>query len=256
MKRFPMGAFLCSFSCSRLSRPASPVTFASGTALPYRVVILGSSTAAGEAARPLDNSWANLYRRHLSTAVPLSEVVNLGVGGLTTFNVMPTGYVPPSPWNTAANQPSQSNNITHALSLSPSLIIINLPTNDCALDVPTATQIANYDRIIQEAQTAGVPIYITTSQPRNMDLASRTLLIQMKDLILSRYGSRAIDFWSGLADAGGSILPAYNFDGTHLNTAGHAILFDRVRSTVPLWKHAAPSSTAAIRSGCFGESGV
>jgi len=235
MKRFPMGAFsLFVFLLAIVTACEPSITFASGTALPYRVVILGSSTAAGEAARPLDSSWANKYRRHLSAAVPLSEVVNLGVGGSTTFNVMPTGYVPPSPWNTAANQPSQSNNITRALSLSPSLIIINLPTNDCALYVPTATQIANYDRIIQEAQTAGVPIYITTSQPRNMDLASRTLLIQMKDLMLSRYGSRAIDFWSGLADAGGSILPAYNFDGTHLNTAGHAILFDRVRNTVPL----------------------
>jgi lysophospholipase L1-like esterase len=232
-----------------------PVSFASDTALPYRVVILGSSTAAGEAARPLDSSWANKYRLYLSAALPLSEVVNLATGGITTFNVMPTGYVPPSPWNTAGYQPAQANNITRALALSPSLIIINLPTNDCAVYIPTATQIANYDRIIQEAQTAGVPVYITTSQPRNMDLAARTLLIQMKDLILSRYGSRAIDFWTGLADPGGYILPAYNFDGTHLNTAAHAILFERVRSTVPPGSSPLPSGPGVLANQGF-ESGT
>ncbi len=234
MKRLPKSAFAISVLLLSLLTICIPrVTFASGTALPYRVVILGSSTAAGEAARPLDSSWANKYKRFLSAAVPGSEVVNLATGGFTTFNVMPTGYAPPSPWNTAAYQPAPANNITRALSLSPSLIIVNLPTNDCANLVPTATQIANYDRIVQEAQTQGVPVYITTSQPRNTDPAGRTLLIQMKDLILSRYGSRAIDFWTGFADAGGSILAAYNFDGTHLNTAGHAVLFERVRSTIP-----------------------
>jgi len=246
MKRPPRGTFiLYVLLLSILAACKPPVSFASDTALPYRVVILGSSTAAGEAARPLDSSWANKYRRYLSAAVPFSEVVNLATGGLTTFNVMPTGYVPPSPWNTAVYQPAQAYNITRALALSPSLIIINLPTNDCALLVPTATQIANFDRMIQEAQTAGVPVYITTSQPRNIDLAARTLLIQMRDLVLSRYGSRAIDFWTGFADAGGSILPAYNFDGTHLNTAGHAILFERVRNTVPLGSSPPPPPPAS-----------
>lgn len=208
---------------------------AAGNAVqPFRVVILGSSTAAGEAARPLDSSWVNKYTRYLGTILATYDVVNLAVGGYTTFNIMPNGYAPPSPWNIAKYQPSTGHNITYALQLAPSLIIINMPTNDCADYVPVYQQVANYNRIIQDADAAGVPVWISTTQPRNLDLTGRTLLQQMRDATFSNYPSRTIDFWTGLADVNGSILPLYNYDGTHLNNAGHEVLYQRVVNTVQL----------------------
>ena len=66
----------------------------------FRLVVLGSSTAAGEAARPLDSSWVNKYKNYLGTVFQNYEVVNLAVGGFTTFNVMPNGYVRPFPYDT------------------------------------------------------------------------------------------------------------------------------------------------------------
>jgi lysophospholipase L1-like esterase len=200
--------------------------------IPNRIVILGSSTAAGEAARPLDSSWANKYAAHVKSLYPSSAVYNLAVGGFTTFNVMPTGFVPPDPWNTPQYQPVPSRNITRALELEPDIIIINLPTNDCNAYIPVAQQIDNYNTFISQATSHNIQVYVTTSQPRSNDPTTRALLMQLRDTTLLLYGSRAIDFWSGLADDNGNILARYNYDNTHLNNAGHAVLFERVRNSV------------------------
>ncbi len=201
----------------------------------FRVVVLGSSTAAGEAAMPLDSSWVNKYKNHLGTIFQSYEVVNLAVGGFTTFKVMPNGYQRPSPWDTVSSLAVDPNrNITKALSLNPSLILINLPTNDCAIWIPVAQQLSNFDALIGAAQSQGVPVYLSTTQPRGSVQSVRTLLIQMRDAINIRYPGKVLDFWTGLANPDGTIAPAYNADGTHFNNGGHAVLFERVRSTVQL----------------------
>ncbi len=167
---------------------------------PNRIVVLGSSTAEGASANPLDSSWARKYARYIQTMYPASTLFNLAIGGFTTFNVMPTGFVPPAPWNRPDLQPAVGNNITRALELNPDLIIINLPTNDCNEYIPIAQQISNYDTVIALAAARGIEVYLSTSQPRNSDPATRALLIQLFAETNSRYGQRAIDFWSGLAD--------------------------------------------------------
>jgi lysophospholipase L1-like esterase len=207
-----------------------PIDSAQGGAV--RVVVLGSSTAEGEAARPLSNAWANRYRDYLQSSNPGSELFNLAIGGFTTFNVMPSGYVPPSPWNTSEYAPVNTNNITYALALQPTLIIINLPTNDCASYIPVSVQMNNYERIIAEAGAHNVPVWITSPQGRNVDQAGRSLLLQLRAATEAYYPDRVIDFWTDLADSVGFILPEFNFDNTHLNNAGHAVLYDRVVSTV------------------------
>jgi lysophospholipase L1-like esterase len=51
----------------------------------------------------------------------------------------------------------------------------------------------------------------------------------MRDSTLARFGQAAIDFWTGLADAEGRILPVFDCgDGIHLNDAGHRLLAERV----------------------------
>lgn len=201
----------------------------------FRVVVLGSSTAEGFAAQPLDSSWVNKFKRYVGTVFQSYEVVNLAVGGFTTFNVMPTGYQRPSPWNTYPFLAVDVNrNITKALSLNPSLILINLPTNDCDLGISVNQQLSNYDALIDAAGSQGIPVYLSTTQPRNETLTIRTLLMQMRDAINSRYPGKVMDFWTGLANTDGTILALYNYDGTHFNTAGHAVLFERARSTVQL----------------------
>jgi lysophospholipase L1-like esterase len=199
----------------------------------FRLAVLGSSTAAGVGANPIDSSWVNKFARYLQDTVPPSEVDDLAIGGYTTFNVMPTGYIPPSPWNVWYLEPDDSHNITYALSLNPSVIIVNLPSNDCVLHVPVEQQIANYDRLVQEADAHGVPIWIASSQPRtSADEEGRDLLKRMRDIIMSAYAPRSIDFWAGLARSDGTIISEYDYDGIHLNNAGHGILFARVKDAI------------------------
>ena len=202
----------------------------------FRLVVLGSSTAAGEVARPLDSSWVNKYKLYLGTVFQNYEVVNLAVGGYTTFNVMPTGYVRPYPYDTsAALAVAPNNNITKALSLNPSLILVNMPTNDSYRFIPVSQQMANFDAIVDAAVNAGVPIYVSTSQPRNESQFVRNLLIDLKNQVVSHFAGRALDFWTGIANADGTINAQYDGDGgTHLNNAGHVVLFQRTVESVQL----------------------
>ena len=207
---------------------------------PVTVVVLGSSTAAGANATPLSESWVNKFAARIDSSHPGSQVTNLAVGGFTTFNVMPTGTIPPGTWNQPAYLPSSGHNITAALALDPDLIIVNLPTNDSDVLIPVDIQIANYAEIVAAAAAQDVPVWITTSQPRNTSAAAQSLIRAMVDATNEAFAGRNLDFWTGLGDASGNILPAYNADGTHLNNAGHLLLYNRVMNTVTYDRPAGP----------------
>jgi lysophospholipase L1-like esterase len=244
----PFGAF-SRFLLTLLLLTVVPCAATLGQSTTFRVVVLGSSTAEGANASPLTQSWVNLYAGQLASSIPGSEVVNLAVGGFSSFSVMPTGNVPPSPWNTAAHQPAEGRNITAALSSDPNLIIINLPTNDADLHIPIEQQMANYQTIVAAAAAQHVPVWVTTPQPRTtLDGTGHQLLAAMIPATYGAFQERTVDFWTGLGDAEGNILAAYNSDGTHLNNAGHALLFDRVNGTVSTAPAALPTIAMHPRS--------
>lgn len=202
------------------------------------VVVIGSSTAAGTGASSPAASWVGLLRSYLQSQDPEVQVVNLAVGGYTTYNVMPTGYIPP----TGRPQPVPANNITMALAYKPWLIVVNLPSNDVTSGFTTAEIMANYAVIVAAAQAQNVPIWITTTQPRNLPAqAQRDQQLAIANLTMSTYGSYAIDVWNGLAATDGTILPEFNAgDGIHLNDLGHAFIFGQVVG--PVWGHLWPLS--------------
>ncbi len=193
-----------------------------------RIVILGSSTAAGKGPSSIDSSWVNRFRRYAEKVNLLNKVINLAVSGYTTYHIMPDGFVP-----TKKNRPlpSKGHNITKALELNPTSIIINLPSNDAFFKYSVDEQIANYKVILKKAKEQNVPVWITTTQPRNnnSDSTMTKELITMRDSTYSLCGNHTIDFWTTLATEKGKINPKYDSgDGIHLNDAGHKILFERV----------------------------
>lgn len=192
---------------------------------PYRIVILGSSTAEGIGATP-NRSWVSRYTQYLKTINTGYQVYNLAVGGYTTYDINPTGYVPPA----SRPYPNTEHNITKALSLNPHAIIINLPTNDVGRNYTLAEQQANYQRIISAATARGVPVWVSTSQPRNDYNAQMVANLKaMRDWTLSYFGNKAIDFWTGMGQPNDSIKWAYSYgDGIHFNDSGHYVLYTRV----------------------------
>ncbi|HET7541600.1 MAG TPA: SGNH/GDSL hydrolase family protein [Polyangiaceae bacterium] len=186
------------------------------------IVVLGSSTSAGTGPKDPKNAWVSRYRARLAEQFPNVQLVNLAVGGYSTFEIQPSGFHPPP--NRPA--PVEGKNISAALALKPSAIVVNLPSNDQANGYPLNEQLANYDRVATLAKNAHVPLWISTPQPRNFnDSAQIEALIRTRDAIGERFAPRTLDFWTPFASANGFIKGRYNAgDGTHLNDDAHAIL--------------------------------
>jgi lysophospholipase L1-like esterase len=191
------------------------------------IVVLGSSTAEGTGPTEKRNAWVNRYRTFLKSENANHRVDNLARGGYTTYHILPTGQATPA----NRPKPDPQRNITYALSLDPNAIIINLPSNDATSGYTVAEQLANYDTVLAVAGRSNIPVWIATTQPRNLSEAGRKNLMEMRDSTLARFGQYAIDFWSELAQPNGTIKPQYDSgDGVHLNDAAHEILFQRVQA--------------------------
>jgi lysophospholipase L1-like esterase len=225
---------VCASSCKERSVKSSSnsatgdATQRSNPSVRGLIVVLGSSTAAGIGPKDPKNAWVLRYQAHLAAQFPNVTLVNLAVGGQTTFEVQPSGHVPPP--NRPA--PVEGKNITAALRLNPRAIIVNLPSNDQANNYPLAEQLENYDRLATAARNANVLLWVSTSQPRNFNESAQVEdLMQMRDAITKKFAPRALDFWTPFAAANGFIKASYNAgDGTHLNDDAHATLAEIVKA--------------------------
>jgi lysophospholipase L1-like esterase len=184
-------------------------------------VVLGSSTAAGAGAGVYDSSWVGRIIKYLPSTktYKADSIINLAVGGYTSFNILPSG--------------NANHNITKALIYKPFAVIINMPSNDIANGISVDAQMRNFATIADLCQKQSVELWITTSQPRNLSTDGRAKLLELKNRITTVYGKHSIDFWTDLAEADGTIKAAYSIgDGIHLNSTGHRALFSRVAERV------------------------
>lgn len=197
-----------------------------------KIVILGSSTAAGNGASSYSNSWAgkitSFYNQNTGDGLD-TIVYNLAVGGYSTYEEMPTGFVPPA----SRPVPDISHNITAAMSYNPDIVIINLPSNDVTRGYRINEAMNNLRQMSAIASSGGARCFVTTAQPRNEAPAMRDSLFAFKDSIIVSFGLKYIDFWSDIVTLDGTnmIRPEYNSgDGIHVNDAGHNLLYFRVRN--------------------------
>lgn len=203
------------------------------------IVVLGSSTAAGTGPRSIDSAWVWRLAAYARKQNPRATVINLAIGGYTTYDIMPTGFTPPP----GRPSPKTNHNITKALSYHPDVLIINLPSNDAANGYPVREQLANYAAITSQIADPKTQLFVSTTQPRNFaDALQRRIQMDMRDSTHRRFGSHAMDFWTGFANPNGTIKPEYDCgDGIHLNSAAHRILFERARAAgVWIWKGVQP----------------
>ncbi|MDB5103311.1 MAG: lipolytic protein family [Fibrobacteres bacterium] len=192
----------------------------------HTLVVMGSSTVAGVGASTYDSSFAGRYAKYLPTLSGGWKMVNLGVSGYTTYQLMPTGFKHPS--NRPA--PDTAHNMTKALSLHPDVILFALTANDIGNNYAATEYEANYDSLNNLAKKAGVRIWFTTPLPRTaLDSTGRAKILAFRKRVLERYAPRTVDFFDSLGAADGKYLPIYNSgDGIHTNNLGHKLLFNRV----------------------------
>lgn len=191
------------------------------------IVVLGSSTSAGAGASPIDSAWVNRFRAYALSRDPGAHVINLGVGGYNTYDILPTGFVPPS----GRNAPKTDNNITRAITwYEPDVIIVNMPSNDASGNFTIEEQMRNFSVLAQEAAEGGADLWVTSTQPRNFtNDAQRQNLMTVRDSLRNRFGAKMIDLWPDLAQSDGRIKPEYDSgDGVHVNNTGHRLIYNRV----------------------------
>jgi hypothetical protein len=207
-----------------------------------KLVIMGSSTSACTGPSGYNTCYVGRLNTFYNQQNPFDTlIVQKAVGGTNVYNGMPGSYTPPPNRFNDPNtnyKPDARVNITSALNENPDVILVNFPSN--AFNVLSVQEIMFCFRTIRDsAAKKNVPCFITTSQPRNdagFDNADqKKRMAEIKDSINDQFGTRSIDFWSGLFNpADTTIRIEYNNGGTangdkiHLNDAAHAILFDRV----------------------------
>ena len=208
------------------------------------IVVLGSSTAAGTGPTDTRNAWVNRYRRKVQSLNGYHKVINIAVGGYTTYELLPTGTVVPKD----KPQPSTKHNTTMALSLNPDAVLINLPSNDAAKGFSLQEQLDNYTKICQPFYDRGIPVWVSTPQGRNMEKPKQLVQKKMVDATHIRFGRKTLDFWRGLAHWSGGVSKKYDSgDGVHMNAEAHRLLFEEV------WKKDVLGVVQNIRKNIIGK---
>jgi acyl-CoA thioesterase-1 len=196
------------------------------------IVVLGSSTAYGIGANPIDSSWVNLLTQKFSRDNKKVTVINLALGGYTTYNILPDEYLA----NTSAIDTAR--NVTKALKFSPDLIIISLPTNDISNNYSDDEILSNYQKITNTFQPLKIPVLITSTQPRNFgEFEKRKRLKLFNDKLSTLYPLNILSTYDSLANSSYYIRPEYSHgDGIHVNNAGHKVIYEIVSNNITLLK--------------------
>ncbi len=193
-----------------------------------RLVVIGSSTAAGSGASPYDSCWVrriNFQYKYQQAVV--DTVHNLAWPGYDNYHGMPSSY-PPAFGN---SNPDPERNITKANSFTPNVIIVSFVSNKFD-QMPMDSIMKTLQVIKDSANIEDRVCFISTSQPRgSFDDAGRARLRVVKDSILNRFGFYAINFFDSLVNnVDNTILPQYAYigDNIHINNAGHYMLYKQV----------------------------
>ncbi|MGZ3778302.1 MAG: SGNH/GDSL hydrolase family protein [Mucilaginibacter sp.] len=211
-------AIVCIAACSKSSNGPTPIPTPKVTPT---VVILGSSTAAGDGAKPLDSAWSYHIKDIVNKNGTKANFINLAVAGYTTYQALPTGYH-------TANRPAPDSNanITKALSLKPTLVLLSFPSNDIANNYTGTETMKNYAVMVHLLDSAKVQYVIFGNQPRNFTNYNQRLREKtLNDTIKNVYTIHVNDFFSALSTNTYLINPAYSAgDGIHLNNSGQDLI--------------------------------
>lgn len=128
--------------------------------------------------------------------------------------------------------------------LAPSKLFINIGSNDIGFNVPEATYLANYEKILRQitSQLPDTQVYVMKYYPVNTvdnfgeEQAEHTQLYQHRsnDLLAEankktaqlaqKYGCIYIDANANLTDAAGNLRKELTFDGAHMLPSGYQIV--------------------------------
>jgi lysophospholipase L1-like esterase len=189
----------------------------------FALVVIGSSTAAGEGASGPSNAWVARVQDALS-AVTSIEVDDLAVDGYTTDDL--------------ASGSGASGNIDDAIDEAPDLIVVALAgSNDIDAGTSSSQFLSRLAALRDAARRASIPTFFVSTAPKDLSDDERQQLADWASAMNQRFGSCwvpgasayapcFIDVFDALADASLDLSAQFDSgDGIHLNDAGHAVVF-------------------------------
>lgn len=226
--RLPILAYLCLLGACSIgvdSIACVPENEGRTSADPVpRVVLIGSSSAAGAGASADSRSYAGRLASWLAQYAPGSCIQDLAVGGYTTYQLRP------SDMGREAGHPGvdSARNVDAALSLSPSLLIIHLPSNDVAAGYPLASSLRNIEAMLDRARSRGVAVAVVGPHPRGFTGGRKDSLARWAAILDTLSRAERIVVWDSLSRDSQSLRPGVRADGVHFNDSGHAIVFRQI----------------------------
>ena len=181
-------------------------------------VVMGSSTAAGTGA-PAGKGWAALVGAAYGARGV--QVANIAKGGAVTYEGL--GASATRVAGRPASDPAV--NIDQALARKPVLLIVSYPSNDTIAGYSVDETVSNLLAIRAQALAAGVPVVVTSTQPRNLNDAQLAQMRTIDGRLAASVGPCFVEVRQALAGVDGRLAPAYDGgDGVHPNQAGHAVI--------------------------------
>ncbi len=177
----------------------------------WRLVVLGSSTAAGAGAAPRANSWEG--RLASATSGKGLTVLNVSISGTKT-----SGSLDRFDRDVRPLEPDLVVLATSVMNESP---FSNFPSL-------RRTYMQNTRELIARVQEIGaIPILVT---PYPSDGLTPALRLQMLEIAreFEAEGVTVWDFWNAMDDGAGRWLPGLSWDGIHVGNTGHLGFFESI----------------------------
>jgi lysophospholipase L1-like esterase len=184
-----------------------------------KLIIIGSSTAAGVGASSPDVSWGGLLKKWAKDNRDL-QIENLAAAGTLTKDAICT---------------DEKSVTQRAFALGAKFLIVSYPSNDATADIPPEQSVENIRSILRCASNRGIKVAVMSTLPRSGLSQNQRKAIAQFDSILSReIGSCFIDVQLALADTTG-LNPRTNLsagDGVHFNNNGHYVIYTIVKNFI------------------------